>query len=57
LVIVKFGLFLEHWLTVLEVTDREVVVGDPLSGEVRLTHDEFLARWRFIGVTLRREPR
>jgi ABC-type bacteriocin/lantibiotic exporter with double-glycine peptidase domain len=57
LVIVKFGLFLDHWLTVLEVTDREVVVGDPLSGEVRLTHDEFLARWRFIGVTLRREPR
>ena len=57
MVIVKFGLFLDHWLTVLEVTDREVVVGDPLSGEVRLTHDEFLARWRFIGVTLRRETR
>lgn len=56
LVIVKFGLFLDHWLTVLEVTDREVIVGDPLSGEVRLTHGEFLARWRLIGVTLRREP-
>lgn len=57
LVIVKFGLFLDHWLTVLEVSDHEAVVGDPLNGEVRFTHDEFRARWRFIGVTLRREPR
>jgi ABC-type bacteriocin/lantibiotic exporter with double-glycine peptidase domain len=56
LVIVKFGLFLDHWLTVLEVTDREVIVGDPLNGENRLTHEEFLRRWRRIGVTLRRTP-
>ncbi len=56
LVIVKFGLFLDHWLAVLEVTEREVVAADPMSGEVRFNHDEFLARWRLIGVTLRREP-
>ena len=55
LVIVKFGLFLDHWLTVLEVNDREVVVGDPISGEARLTHADFRERWRFIGVTLRRD--
>jgi len=56
LVIVKFGLFLDHWLTVLEVSDREVVVGDPISGEARLSHEEFRARWRFIGITLQRSP-
>lgn len=56
LVIVKFGLFLDHWLTVLEVTDREVVVADPLNGENRLTYEEFLNRWRRIGVTVRRTP-
>ena len=54
LVIVKFGLFLDHWLTVLEVNDREVVVADPLSGEARLSHEEFRARWRFIGISLQR---
>ncbi len=54
LVIVKFGLFLDHWLTVLEVTDRAVIVGDPISGIVHLTHEDFMARWRLIGVTLSR---
>jgi predicted double-glycine peptidase len=56
LVIVTFGLFLDHWLTVLEFNDREVVVADPLSGEARLSHEEFRARWRFIGITLQRAP-
>ena len=54
LVIVKFGLLLDHWLCVLEVTDTEVVVGDPLSGLTRLTHAEFAERWRRIGIVLRR---
>jgi ABC-type bacteriocin/lantibiotic exporter with double-glycine peptidase domain len=56
LVIVTFGLFLDHWLTVLEFNDREVVVADPLSGEARLSREEFRARWRFIGITLQRAP-
>ena len=54
LVIVRFSLLLDHWLCVLEVTDREVVVGDPLTGLIRLTHAEFNDRWRHIGVTLTR---
>jgi predicted double-glycine peptidase len=54
LVIVRFSLLLDHWLCVLEVTDREVVVGDPLNGLNRLTHAEFNERWRHIGVTLSR---
>lgn len=54
LVIVKFSLLLDHWLTITEVTDREVIAGDPLSGPVTLTHEEFARRWRRIGVVLRR---
>ena len=54
LVIVKFSLLLDHWLCVLDVTDKEVVVGDPLSGLVRLSHTEFKDRWRNIGITLAR---
>ena len=52
LVIVKFSLLLDHWLCVLEVTDTEVVVGDPISGLNRLSHAEFNERWRHIGVVL-----
>ena len=54
LVIVKFGMLLDHWLCVLEVTDTMVVVGDPLSGRTRLTHAEFTERWRRIGIVLQR---
>lgn len=54
LVIVKFSLLLDHWLCVLDVTDTEVVVGDPLSGLNRLSLQEFNDRWRHIGVVLKR---
>lgn len=54
LVVVRFGFLVDHWLTVLEVTDRDVVAGDPASGVVRLSHEEFQGRWRRIGVTLSR---
>jgi len=54
LAVVKFGLMVDHFITVLEVTDTEVLVGDPLSGFDRLSHDEFLRKWRFVGVVLQR---
>ena len=54
LVIVRFSLLLDHWLCVLEVTENEVVVGDPISGLNRLSHKEFNDRWRHIGVVLAR---
>ena len=56
LAIVKFSFLLDHYVTVLEVTDNEVVVGDPLNGKTTLTHDEFRKRWRFVGVVLSRKP-
>jgi predicted double-glycine peptidase len=44
----------DHYVTVLEVTDSEVVVGDPLDGLDRMSYDEFRRKWRFEGVVLRR---
>jgi len=55
LAVVKYGLLEDHWVTVLEVTDSEVVVGDPLAGLSRLSYDEFCKRWRFIGIVLKRK--
>jgi hypothetical protein len=55
LAVVKFGFLVDHFVTVLEVTDTEVIVGDPLTGLDRLPHDEFLKKWRFTGIVLKRE--
>jgi hypothetical protein len=54
LVVVKIGLLTDHWLTVLEVNDHEVVVADPLSGIERLPHERFLGQWRHVGVVVQR---
>lgn len=54
LAVIKFSFMLDHYVTVLEVTDTQVIVGDPLKGKATFTHEEFAGKWRFVGVTLRR---
>ncbi len=54
LALVKFSFTLDHWVTVLEVTATDVVVGDPLAGLIRESHADFRARWRFVGVVVKR---
>lgn len=54
LAVVKYGFLVDHWVTVLDVTDSEVVVGDPAAGLVRLSYQDFAKKWRFVGVVLTR---
>ena len=54
LAVVKYNLLLDHFVTVLEVTNDRVVIGDPLIGRVTLSSDEFMKKWRRVGVVLRR---
>ncbi len=54
LAVVKFGFLVDHFVTVLEVTDAEVIVGDPLNGLDRMSHDDFLKKWRLSGIVLKR---
>jgi len=51
----KFAFLLDHYVTVLEVDDQTVTVGDPLTGKQTLTHEEFAKKWRFVGVVLTRK--
>jgi hypothetical protein len=53
---VKFSLMLDHFVTVLQVNDQTVIVGDPLNGRVVLSREEFLKKWEYVGVVLRRNP-
>jgi predicted double-glycine peptidase len=52
--VIKFGFMVDHYVTVLEVTDSEVVVGDPLNGLDRMSYEEFRQKWRFAGIVLKR---
>lgn len=54
LAVIKFSFMLDHYVTVLEVTDTQVIVGDPMKGKATFTHEEFAQKWRYVGVALRR---
>jgi hypothetical protein len=54
LAVIKFGFIVDHYVTVLDVTDSEVVVGDPLNGLEKMSYEEFLQKWRFVGIVLKR---
>lgn len=55
LAVVKFGFMVDHYVTILEVTDSEVIVGDPLNGLEHLSYGDFQQKWRFVGVVLHRK--
>jgi predicted double-glycine peptidase len=55
LAVMKFGFMVDHYVTVLEVTDSEVVVGDPLDGLDKMSYEEFQNKWRFVGIVLHRK--
>ena len=55
LAVTKFNMLLDHYVTVLSVTDQTVTVGDPLNGLTQLTPAEFIAKWRFQGVVITRK--
>lgn len=55
LAVVKYNLLLDHYVTVLDVSDRAITVGDPLNGLTKLSPAEFAAEWRFEGVVVSRK--
>lgn len=54
--VVKYKFLVDHYVTVLEVNDRRVVYGDPLTGRKMLSHEEFRDKWRSCGIALKRLP-
>lgn len=55
LAVVKYSFMVDHWVAVLQVTDSEIVVGDPTGGLVKMSYGEFRKKWRFVGVVLKRK--
>lgn len=50
--VVKHGFLVDHYVTILAVTDMTVQIGDPLEGAVTLTHRQFEDRWRKCGLLI-----
>jgi len=51
----KFAFLCDHYVTVLEVTDDSVIVGDPLLGRHSISHRAFADQWRGTAIVLRRD--
>ena len=56
LAVIKSSFWLDHYVTVLAVTNNEVVVGDPFLGLCKFSDEDFKRKWRFVGVVLQRRP-
>jgi predicted double-glycine peptidase len=54
LAVMKYRPLVDHYVAVLEVTDTQVMVGDPLLGLRKLTRQLFVETWRFEGIVLNR---
>ncbi len=54
LAVVKFGFLVDHYVTVLRVTDDYITVADPAQGMRVLSVEEFESNWRRQGITVRR---
>ena len=55
LAVIKYSFWVDHYVTVLEVKDEEIVAGDPFHGLRRFSRDEFERKWRFVGIVLKRK--
>jgi len=52
--VIKFSFLIDHYVTVMEITDDAVIVGDPLHGKSTYTREQFEEKWRHTGVVLSR---
>lgn len=55
LAVVKDAFLSDHCVTVLEVSDRTVLVADPVKGKQLMSHEQFKKVWRFSGIVLKRD--
>jgi ABC-type bacteriocin/lantibiotic exporter with double-glycine peptidase domain len=55
LAVIKYNMFVDHYVAVLGFEGDKVVVGDPLSGIEREPTEAFLETWHHVAIMMRRE--
>ena len=48
--VIEYSFWFDHFVTVLDVNDDFVFIGDPLNGPWKMKRADFARRWRKIGV-------
>jgi hypothetical protein len=54
LAVTRYGMFEDHYLTVLRMDDQGLIVGDPSSGLAHYTRAQFERIWRRTGIQMNR---
>lgn len=52
---VEYRFMVDHYITVLDIEDDVVLVGDPLKGQDRLSYEAFEEKWRRVGIIVKRQ--
>jgi len=55
IVVTRFSFLVDHYVTVIEVTDDKVVIANPATGREALTYEEFQKKWRSVGIVLKKQ--
>jgi predicted double-glycine peptidase len=55
LAVVKHAWMVDHFVAVMALDDRTVVIGDPIAGRLTHSREQFERKWRFMGVVLSRD--
>jgi predicted double-glycine peptidase len=45
----------DHYITVLDVTDKKVIIAGPIAGRYENTYEQFRNKWRFVGIVVKKE--
>lgn len=56
LAVIKDAFLLDHCVAILDVTDKIVIIGDPILGKIQMSHKDFQSVWRFYGIALKYNP-
>lgn len=51
--VVKYSFLVDHYVTVLNINDKIVTLGDPLVGLKKISLSDFQQIWRYRGIVLR----
>ncbi|MHC4662410.1 MAG: cysteine peptidase family C39 domain-containing protein [Planctomycetota bacterium] len=57
IVVLKYSLLVDHYVTVLDIDDKSIIVGDPLRGKHEYSHDSFMSLWRRSGIVVNRKQK
>ncbi len=56
LAVIKDAFLLDHCVAILDVTDKNVIIGDPILGKIKMSYKDFQSVWRFYGIALKHNP-